>query len=196
MDSNVPGLFLIFWKGAGVGFLAIYALRRVATPDGRLIAAVMAFGAIGDMLIEIDLIAGALAFLVGHLIAIVLYTRNRREKTVFSQKLLAFLLVPVTVFIAWSLPFDRTAAPGFAAYTLFLATMAAMAWTSSFPRYRVGAGALLFVLSDLLIFSRTGFLQNSTIPDWTVWPLYYVGQFMIVTGVVRTLRDRMHIANP
>ena len=79
MDSNVPGLFLIFWKGAGVAFLAVYALRRVASPDGRMIAAVMAFGALGDMLIEIDLIAGAGAFLVGHAIAIALYARHRRE---------------------------------------------------------------------------------------------------------------------
>ncbi|SIN98463.1 Uncharacterized membrane protein YhhN [Parasphingorhabdus marina DSM 22363] len=196
MDSNVPGLFLIFWKGAGVAFLAIYAWRRVASADGRMIAAVMAFGALGDMLIEIDLIAGAVAFLVGHVIAIALYARHRREQTVFSQKLLAILLVPVTVFIAWSLPFDRAEAPGFAAYTLFLAIMAAMAWTSSFPRYRVGAGALLFVLSDLLIFSRSGFLQDSVIPAWTVWPLYYVGQFMIVTGIVRTLRAKAHIYNP
>jgi uncharacterized membrane protein YhhN len=106
------------------------------------------------------------------------------------------LLVPVTVFIAWSLPFDRSQAPILAIYALFLATMAAMAWSSSFPRYRVGTGAMLFVISDLLIFSEMGFLKNSAIPDWTIWPLYYLGQFMIATGVVRTLRQNMDVTNP
>ncbi|MEO9469149.1 lysoplasmalogenase [Parasphingorhabdus sp.] len=196
MDGNVPGTFLILWKGAGVGFLAVYALRRVRGFDGKLIAGVMGFGSLGDMLIELDLILGAAAFIGGHILAIILYARHRRAETAFSQKLLAILLIPITVFIAWSLPFDRAEAPGIAAYTLILAAMAAMAWTSSFSRYRVGIGAILFVISDLFIFSRMGFLQNSTIPDWTVWPLYYVGQFMIVTGVVRNLRERAHIPNP
>ncbi len=196
MDSNIPGLFLIIWKGLGVGFLAIYALRRVHGFDGKLIAAVMAFGALGDMLIEIDLIMGAGAFIVGHCIAITLYLRHRREKLMFSQKLLALLLIPVTILISWSLPFDRSEALGLAAYSAFLAIMAALAWTSSFSRYRVGIGAILFIVSDLLIFSRMGFLQNSTIPDWTVWPIYYAGQFMIATGVVRKLREEQHIPNP
>ena len=26
--------------------------------------------------------------------------------------------------------------------------------------------------------------------DWIVWPLYYVGQLMIATGVVQTLRNK------
>ncbi len=196
MDRNIPELYLIIWKGLGVGFLAIYALRRIHNFDGKLIAAVMACGALGDMLIEIDLIMGAAAFIVGHCIAITLYLRHRRPQLAFSQTIFAIFLVPVTIFIAWSLPFDRAEAPGLAIYTAFLAVMAALAWTSSFSRYRVGIGALLFVISDLLIFSRMGFLQNSVIPDWTIWPLYYVGQFMIATGVVRKLRDEMHIPNP
>ena len=196
MDSNIPGLFLMIWKGLGVGFLAVYALRRVHNFDGKLIAAVMAFGALGDMLIEIDLIMGAAAFIVGHCIAITLYLRHRRDQLAFSQKLFAIVLVPIAVFVAWSIPFDRSEALGLAVYTAFLAIMAAMAWTSSFSRYHVGIGAILFVISDLLIFSRMGFLQNSAIPDWTVWPTYYLGQFLIATGVVRKLRDDLHIPNP
>lgn len=195
-DSNFPGMYLMFWKGAAVGFLAVYALRRSHNFEGKLIAAVMAFGALGDMLIEFDLMAGAGAFIVGHCIAIWLYARHRREKTSFSQKVFAILLVPITMFISWSLPFERTEALGLAIYSVFLAVMAAMAWTSSFPRYRVGIGALLFIISDLFIFARMGFLENSVIPDWTIWPLYYVGQFMIVTGVVRTLRKEMAVPNP
>ncbi len=195
-NSQIPEVYQMIWKGAAVGFLAIYALRRVRSLDGSLIAAVMAFGALGDMSIIFDLTLGAGAFLIGHIIAIYLYSRHRRAKTTFSQKLFVILLVPVTVFIAWSLPSDRSQALVLAIYALFLAIMAAMAWSSSFPRYRVGIGAMLFVISDLLIFSEMGFLQNSAIPDWTIWPLYYLGQFMIATGVVRTLRQEMDVTNP
>lgn len=195
-DPELPDPLKMLWKGAGVGFLAIYALQRLHGFEGRLIAIVMAFGALGDMLIELDLVLGAAAFLIGHCFAIALYLRHRRSEMAFSQKLFAILLVPVTVFVAWSLPFDRSAAPGFAIYTAFLAVMAAAAWTSDFPRYRVGMGALFFIISDLFIFSRAGFLQDSVIPDWTVWPFYYVGQFLIATGVVRALRHKMDAVNP
>lgn len=195
-DGNIPGMYLMFWKGAGVGFLAVYAIRRSHNFEGKLIAAVMAFGALGDMLIEFDLMAGAGAFIIGHCIAIALYWRHRRPTMSFSQKAFAILLVPITMFIAWSLPFDRGEALGLAIYSFSLAAMAAMAWTSSFPRYRVGVGALLFVVSDLFIFAQMGFLESSVIPNWTIWPLYYVGQFLIVTGVVRTLRKELAMPNP
>jgi uncharacterized membrane protein YhhN len=77
-----------------------------------------------------------------------------------------------------------------AGYALGLGAMAAAAWTSSFPRYRVGIGAVLFVASDLLIFARLGPMADSPIPDLLIWPLYYFGQFLICTGVIGELRKR------
>jgi len=189
-DTAVPGLFLMLWKGLGVGFLAVYALARHRTLDARLLAAVMALGATGDMLIEFDLIAGAVAFLIGHVAAIVLYARHRRAQLAPSQAAFAVVLVPATVLIAWALPADRSAAPGIALYSTALAVMAAMAWTSAFPRYRVGIGALLFAASDLLIFARMGPLAGSILPDLLIWPLYYFGQFLIATGAIQALRRR------
>lgn len=189
-DAPIPGLYLLLWKGLGVGFLAVYAAVRHHSADSRLLSGVMALGAVGDMLIEIDMIYGAVAFLLGHIVAIALYARHRRRTITISQRLFAVLLVPGTVLIAWALPMDRAGAGGIAVYSLFLAAMAAMAWTSDFPRYRVGTGALLFVASDLLIFARLGPLEGSAIPDWLVWPLYYFGQFLICTGIVQTLRHR------
>lgn len=189
-DAPIPGLYLMLWKGLGVGFLAVFALVRHHSADGRLIGGVMALGALGDMLIEIDLIYGAVAFLLGHIVAIVLYARHRRQTVTPSQRAFAIVLVPAVVLIAWALPMDRNGAGGIALYSLFLAIMAAMAWTSDFPRYRVGTGALMFVASDLLIFARFGPLEGSAIPDWLIWPLYYFGQFLICTGVIQSLRHR------
>ncbi|MGN6277351.1 MAG: lysoplasmalogenase family protein [Sphingomonas sp.] len=175
------------WKGAGVGLLALWAATQARSTGGWLIAAVMALGATGDVLLDaIGLKAGAAAFLVGHLVAIALYLRNRRVALTPSQRLLGLIVAPLTVVIALAM----TADIGVAIYAAALGTMAASAWTSSFPRYRVGLGAMLFVASDLLIFSRSGPLAESFVPNLLVWPLYFAGQGLIATGVVATLARR------
>jgi uncharacterized membrane protein YhhN len=182
------------WKGAGVGLLAIYAGLRARGPDGWLLCAVMAFGALGDVLLEIGgLTTGALAFLAGHLVAIGLYLKNRRAHPTRSQLLLAACLVPATGLIAWLLPADRAAAPGVTLYALGLGLMAACAWISRFPRYRTGIGAVMFVASDLLIFARMGPLAGAPGIDLAVWGFYFFGQVLICLGVVGVLAsDRDH----
>lgn len=188
--GNVPDIYEWAWKGAGVALLAVYALARHKGADSRAIAAVMAFGALGDVLIELVLEWGAIAFLIGHLIAIHLYWRHRRASLTFSQKLTGLALLVLVPVVAFLIPTDRAAAPGIALYSAGLGAMAAAAWTSSFPRYRVGIGAVMFVISDLLIFARMGALAQSPLPDLLIWPLYYFGQFLICTGVVGELRKR------
>jgi uncharacterized membrane protein YhhN len=176
------------WKGSGVGLLAVYAALKARSLDGWLVCAVMAFGAAGDVLLgAAGMEVGAAAFLVGHLIAIWLYARNPRPATTASQRLLAILLVPATVAVAWLLPADRAGAGPVALYALGLAAMAAFAWLSRFPRYRVGIGALMFVVSDLLIFARSGPLEGQAWVGYAIWTLYFGGQLLIVLGVTRTL---------
>lgn len=189
-DGALAGLFKMAWKGAGVALLAVYALIRAPGTDGKMLAAVMAFGAAGDMAIEISLEAGAASFFVGHVIAIALYARHRRTSLTPTQKATAVALLLGTPLIAFLLPADRSAAPGVALYALALGGMAAAAWSSAFPRYRVGLGAVLFVVSDLLIFSRMGPLRASPLPDLLIWPLYYLGQLLICTGAVGFLRGK------
>ena len=189
-EGAIAGVFKIAWKGAGVASLAVYALIRAPGTDGKLLAAVMAFGAVGDMAIEISREAGAGCFFFGHIIAIALYARHRRTRLTPSQKATAVALLLGTPLIAFLLPADRSAAPGVALYALALGGMAAAAWSSAFPRYRVGLGAVLFVASDLLIFARMGPLSASPLPGLLIWPLYYLGQVLICTGVVDTLRRK------
>lgn len=189
-DGQIPGLYLMAWKGAGVALLALYALARHKGADSRQIAAVMAFGALGDVLIELVLEWGAVAFLIGHLIAIHLFWRHRRARLSPSQKLAGIAFAVLIPAISFMLPSDRAAAPGVALYALGLGVMTAAAWTSSFPRYRVGLGAVMFAVSDLLIFARIGPMAQSPLPNLLIWPLYYFGQFLICTGVVGELRRR------
>lgn len=188
--GRVPGLYQIAWKGAAVGLLAIYAFLRHGSRDAKVLAVILGLGSIGDMALELDRTAGGAAFLLGHLVAIGLYASHRRARLSFSQQVLGVALTVLLPLLAWVLPADRSLAPALALYGAALGAMAGMAWTSSFSRYRVGAGALLFVLSDLLIFARLGQLGQSELAAVLIWPTYYFGQFLICVGVLGTLRER------
>ncbi|MBO82511.1 MAG: lysoplasmalogenase, partial [Citromicrobium sp.] len=124
------------------------------------------------------------AFAASHVAAILFYRRNLRPEmsTVTSwAAVLLFLAVPIA---SWLLSRDWAVA----LYATTLGGMAVAAWLSLFPRWRVGLGALLFVVSDWLIFSRLGPVDLAPLPDLLIWPTYYVGQMLIATGVVQTLR--------
>lgn len=176
------------WKTTGVACLALWAAANARERSGWLIAAALGFGALGDWLLDArGLITGAAAFAVGHLIAIILYLTNRRAQPTPSQRLLGWLTVPATLAIVWAM---LSPAPGWwhaAAYSLFVAAMAAAAWTSRFPRYRTGIGAMMFLASDLFIFAGEGGVVPKDVTMWLVWPLYFAGQALIAWGVVRTL---------
>lgn len=175
-----------------MALLALWAAIRAKSLDGWLITAVMALGAAGDVMLEnTGEIAGAAAFLAGHVVAIALYLRNRRARLSGSQRALGLLIAPATVLIAIAFTARSGQAATTGIYVLGLGIMAATAWTSRFPRYCTGIGAMLFVASDLLIFSRAGPLADSFVPTLLIWPLYFAGQVLIVFGVASTLaKDR------
>lgn len=187
-ELSLSPLALVLWKGAGVGLLAAYALIWWENADFRLLALVMGLSAAGDMVLQVQFQLGAAFFLASHVAAIILYFRYRRDRHSPSQKMAAIALLLLTPLIACLLPADRSQAPGVALYALGLGGMACTAWLSSFPRYRVGIGAVLFVISDLLIFAQMGPLASSPLPGMLIWPTYYAGQFLICTGVVSSLR--------
>ncbi|TXC69091.1 lysoplasmalogenase [Sphingorhabdus soli] len=175
----------IVWKGAGVGLLALWAARHARSLDGWLIAGVLALGATGDVLIDaVNLRMGGIAFMIGHIVAVVLYLRNRRAAPSGSQALLGLVLLVGVPAIAYAVSPPGMQAVGHAIYGLTIGAMAGAAWTSRFSRYRVGIGAVLFALSDLLIFGRLGPLADSSLPHLLVWPLYFAGQALIAWGVV------------
>jgi len=180
------------WKGAGVALLAVYALsgKQDSQADAGAVAAVMACGAVGDVLIELSQQAGALAFLMGHLLAIRLYLGHHRRSMSKSQRLCGLALIILVPVIGYYLPADRVGAADVALYALVLGAMAGTAWTSTFSRYRVGVGAVLFVASDLLIFARMGPGGSGAVSEPLIWPLYYFGQVLICVGVLGGINRR------
>ena len=188
--SILPELWLIPLKGAACALLALYAWLDGGGRDSRLLALMMAVAALGDIAIEIDFNVGVLLFFLYHAIAITLYLRHPREHATPTQKAAAVAMLLLTPLLAWLLPTDRALAWPTGIYGLALGGMAACAWMSAFPRHRVGIGAALFLASDLLLIAGQGPLMGQGLADALVWPLYYVGQFLIAVGVVQTLRRR------
>ena len=186
--QRLDGPAIWAWKTTGVGFLALWAAANARSRDGWMIAAALGFGALGDWLLDAKgLETGAVAFVVGHLVAIALYLFNRRAKMTPSQRLLGWLAMPATLVIVWAV---LSPAPGWwhaAIYSLFVAAMAVAAWTSRFPRYRTGIGAMLFLASDLFIFAGEGGALSKGVTMWLVWPFYFAGQALIAWGVVSML---------
>ena len=188
--TALPELWLVALPGLATGFLALYAWLRKTGRDGALLAVMMAVAALRDIVLQIDLAVSALLFFAYHLLAMVLYLRHPRERTTASQKAAAVAMLLLTPALAWLLPADRGLEPAVALYGLALGGMASCAWMSAFPRYRVGIGAALFLASDLLLIAGRGPLMGDSLPDTLVWPMYYVGQFLITVGAVHTLRRR------
>ncbi|MGB3752780.1 MAG: lysoplasmalogenase [Parerythrobacter sp.] len=182
--SAIGGVWLTLLKGAAVGALSVYAYLRHTSPDARILATALAFAAVGDMAIRFSLQAGGVSFAIAHGFAIALYARNVR--TVPDGKALAACaVVALAIGVAsWALSFDLL----IGVYGLVLGTMASAAFLSRFPRWRVVTGAALFVVSDLLIFADAGNVLSGALPGLLIWPLYFIGQFLIATGVIQTLR--------
>lgn len=185
--ENWGGPLSIAWKGASVAMLAVWVLRSNTGSAGRIMATVLAFGALGDVLLAISFEAGAVAFLIGHLIASWLYYRHRCG---------SILIAPVTAVVIAGSGYALTTSPPVAFYAATLGLMAGTASASQLPR-PIAIGAWLFVLSDLLIFARLGPLEHSPLPTLLVWPLYFAGQTLIAMGAVRAFAGaRRQIIRP
>ena len=173
----LEGPLAIAWKGSGVALLALWARYRAVDNDRRLIAAALALGALGDVLLETHgMVTGAIAFLAGHIVASIVYLRNAARPWA--------LAVPVALGVA-ALSWAITGDAGVTLYALGLGTMAGTALASRFALAALGAA--LFVVSDLLLFARMGPMAASPLPGLLVWPAYFAGQALIAWGVVRGL---------
>jgi uncharacterized membrane protein YhhN len=180
-------------KGSGVSLIALAALQLPAT-GARWLAAVMALGALGDMLLEIPglFMAGAASFAIGHGVAISFYARHRRTATGRD-----YLLAGLLLLYGLAMPPLLVAPYGPAmVYAVLLCGMAATLWLSRFPRLAV-LGAIGFILSDTLLVYRMGggtFL-NAQADGALVWASYFGGQWLIALGVARGLLARAARSN-
>ena len=178
-------------KGSGVALIALATLQ-LPVAGARWLAAVMALGALGDMLLEVPglFIAGAASFAAGHIVAIAFYLRHRRRHTA-ADRLMAACLIGFGVAMPPLL--SPTGVPyGFAmVYGVLLCGMAASLWLSRFPRL-AALGAIGFVISDTILVYRMGGgqLLGPALDGALVWATYFGGQWLIALSVARGLLAR------
>lgn len=187
---QLPELYLIPIKGSACAFLAIYAWLRHGSRSARVLAGAMALASVADMAMEMDFRVGGALFFVFHCVMLSLLVRHKRGPLEGMDSLLFVALLLGLPALGWFLPYDRNLVWATALYGLALGAMAASAWASDFPRWSVGAGAILFALSDVVIFYGLSRLPYAELSGVLVWPVYYLGQLLITVGVITTLAKR------
>ncbi|NYT39983.1 lysoplasmalogenase [Sphingomonas sp. R-74633] len=181
---GLHGTPAVIWKGAGVALLALWARSKAVNSGGRMIAAVLALGALGDVLLELQgMAAGGLAFLAGHFLASYLYLRNAR---VPAANWIAPPVAMGVALFAWWVFKGGYQVELLAFYVFGLSLMTASAMLSRLGTL-VALGALLFFVSDWLIFLNQGRLIAPQIAELLVWPTYFAGQAFIAWGAVHAL---------
>ena len=146
-------------KGLSVAPLAVLAWRSTSLPrrDRVLLGVALAFGALGDVLLDWSaglFAAGLGAFLFGHFVYIVLFSRNRPRpsKLTLKEKLMILgLALFASTMSFWVLPATGALAPAVALYVGALTGMVAAAVALQLPERWVVLGAVLFLLSDSIL---------------------------------------------
>lgn len=181
VDPGGPGERVL--KGLLMPALLGWVLAALGSATPRWLAAGLVLAAVGDVAIDVTVLAGLVGFLVMQLCYIVGFLRLgalaglRRRWPLGVAYLLLWLAVNLLVG-----PSMGGLGPPVLLYSAALCTMAAFAAGTS---VRVGAGACLFLLSDLLIAID---LAGIELPGGSlVMPTYLTGQYLIATGWVRAV---------
>ncbi len=179
------------WKASACALLAGWVALGGRSGERWLLVLAFAVYALADALLDLSgMTVGAAAFSAGHLIMILIYLRHRRRPLSSEDWMIVGLLLVAVPLASFLIPDKRPDAIKVAAYAAVLGAMAAAALASEFRRDRVLLGVLLFVASDLLIFSMLGALRGSHLPGDFIWPLYLAGQALVAAGVSQELEAR------
>ena len=170
--------------------------RSGAEKQLTLLAAGLAFGALGDALLALSretFIAGAFAFLIGHLFYITIFVRGGMGVRAALQKPLRVMLMFVIAVAAVTntsalVPHDSPMLPPFSIYAAVLTLMVIASYTLPRERWLATAGAVLFFVSDgfvaLNMFHRN---PDPTAAYWLSfagWMIYWAGQAAICAGML------------
>lgn len=189
-----PYAGIVVVKGAAVFLLALVAWRLSGDTNGRLLALGLLVSSLGDVFLGIDrvglFVQGLASFLVAHLFYVAVFVRLTPRPLRLSglkKSAVVVILIYGGGLAAWLLP-------GLGAHTVpvlvYAAAITAMGVTSvmaGFARPWVALGAVSFILSDSAI-AIDKFLLPIDGVGYFIWPSYYLGQLLIMTGVIAALR--------
>lgn len=175
-------------KTAPIWILAWVAFRQAPTTIRLPLALALVFSGFGDFALASPMAQsfplGMLAFLIGHLFYLWIFTRQLRpwRQLDNSRRLMVGLLAGYAIVMGGLiLPRTGVLMPAIAVYFAILSLMAAASFAGLAPRW-TRLGALLFVLSDTLI-GIDRFLVPLEFRHIAVMSTYYAAQVLIMAGL-------------
>lgn len=190
-DGAPPYVVGTIFKASGIVILALVALLA----RSRLLAAGFLFGALGDALLAWrpdTFLAGAIAFLIGHLFYIALFLRTGVGARALFQPMRVIAMIAVVAFaIAMTLrlvPSESSLFIPLGVYTLVLTFMTVTSFTLPAARWLAMAGAVLFLISDGFVAANMFHpLADPTLSFWrgfAGWMIYWAAQAAICVGAL------------
>ncbi|PHR54297.1 MAG: hypothetical protein COA47_15705 [Robiginitomaculum sp.] len=184
--TNYPMQALI--KTVPVWILAWVAFTQAPPTLRAPLALALVFSGFGDFALAspmaLSFPLGMLAFLIGHLFYLWIFTRQLRPwRQLDGSRRLMILLLAGYAIVMGGLILPRTGVlmPAIAVYFAVLTVMAAASFAGWAPRW-TRLGALLFVLSDTLI-GIDRFLVPLEFRHIAVMSTYYTAQVLIMAGL-------------
>ena len=194
----------VLFKILSIAPLAVIAFRALGEPsatprgvewlrdrDNVILGMALAFSSLGDALLDLDperfFIRGLLAFLVAHLIYILLFVRNwvrpLRPKG-WQLALQAMVLIYSMLLSHWLAPSLGAVAGPVMIYVCVITVMVVSAVLALFSSPWVYSGAILFLISDSIL-AINKFKSPVPMSGYLVWGSYYLAQYGIAVGFLR-----------
>lgn len=175
--------------------IGILSISTAITHGPTLLVAAQAFGALGDAFLawdgDVAFLRGLGSFLIAHLFYIVLLYQYGGGQEVFQSvwRLIgAFTAVTLAsgmlVLLLPRVPRDLKLPIIVYSTAIFTMTITALAVEDS----RVVIGAVLFTISDAILAAGRFLIPATSVyqigVDYSVWSLYYTGQFLMYLGLL------------
>ena len=188
---------LVFIKGMGVFLLAVVAwnmaARLNAGLNGRLLALALLLSSLGDVFLRLDpvgmFVHGLGSFLVAHLIYVGLFLRLRNKAVVDGRQraMVALFIIYGLGLGGWMMPHLGAHMVPVLVYAAVITVMGVTCVLAHWSNPWVFIGAVLFISSDTAL-AIDKFMMPLDGIGWYIWPSYYIGQLLIMTGVIARLR--------
>tara|TARA_R110000868_G_scaffold107275_3_gene293505 strand:- start:4628 stop:5299 length:672 start_codon:yes stop_codon:yes gene_type:complete len=188
-----------FMKPLLIPFLILGVYFSGAFPSKKYLLTALAFSWIGDIILlftdrdELFFIVGLIAFLISHIVYILLFNKqlrykNRKNKAVFwigVTTIIMYLIIMISILLP---SLGNLTIPVFV-YALVISTMLLFAfkgflnWEESGNWY-ILTGAIAFVTSDsILAFNK--FYNPIVLSSFLIMITYLIAQYLIVMGILK-----------
>ena len=191
-----PSFIRTFLKTFTVGVLALLPLTYLDVVGPRfpallLLSLALALSAVGDFFLALAdqkrfFVYGLGSFLFAHIVFVLSFFPEASSPSIDAMAMITMTVLAAAILLwkLWS-NLGRLAVP-VVAYFAVIMVMVAVAFSVREASWMLGAGAMVFALSDSLIAVRK-FLRPFPAINDAVWVTYCMAQFMIAGSMLRIL---------